>query len=147
MIKPSIDDYKPEYDDLPEGEFERHHGLKWPLTDTEKAEKLVHAEEAEATKILNLIKFTKNAAYSRIVEGLNLPEWKQRNLAAESQTILKKMILGIDTQDDLDRSDEIEEIYSGQVDPIRDASDLIEADIISGLIVTENAIKTDPRWP
>jgi hypothetical protein len=94
-----------------------------------------------------LIIFTKKEAYSRIVNGLSLPEWKQRNYSAEASVLLEKKIDNIITQAELDRLHEIRKIKTDQVDPIRNASDVIESEIESGVVTSEVQIVNNAAWP
>ncbi len=149
MTDYSIENWLPEYDELIEGEFERHEGLKWPITEKERAEKIIHAQEAEQTEIGSLTTFCKAEAKRRIIVLLNVsPGADYRDVEAN---MLAKMGELLDYKIDFpldDRSElnGLKEIWSGIKD-IRIASNLIEPDISNGTIKTEGEISTDERWP
>ncbi len=57
-----------------------------------------------------------------------MPEWKQRNVLAESVELTQKLITGTETPDDLERITELEALWD-QVKVIRSKSDTLETTV------------------
>lgn len=91
---------------------------------------------------------TKRIAKNKIVAIV--PEWKQRNRLARTSELLRKEQKGTITQAETDELDTMENEWNSTIKPIRDASDLIEAEI-NGLLTVEDIlaydVESNPLWP
>lgn len=90
----------------------------------------------------------KAEAHKRIVAII--PEWKQRNYTARAVQLLRAQDAAPLTVPEITELDAIENIFTNQVKPIRDASDVIEAEINAKLAVHTTLaidIENHVEWP
>lgn len=124
---------------------------KWNLADPQPTEQALIDAELDGLKSIAYTA-VKAEAGRRIVEGLNLPNWKQQNITAQSIFITEKLASGQAlTQQEEDFRVYAKSLWSS-VAAIRSASNEIEADIgaLTTVVDVETAIAgipTNPKWP
>ena len=93
-----------------------------------------------------LIDFTKGEANRRILAIL--PEWKQRNYTARAVEIQEiRHAVGSLTAEESDELAAIWSAFKDDIKPIRDVSDLIEAEILAGNITEYEGVTASDIWP
>lgn len=100
----------------------------WPAQDILAA--LIAAAKAEARRRILAI----------------IPEWKQANATARAVEIVYDQLLGQASESDLAELAAIQGVHD-RVKAIRVASDLIEGDIVGGMVSATSQVVTSPRWP
>lgn len=94
-----------------------------------------------------LIREVKQEASQRILAVL--PEWKQLNLTARSVQLVNKKLAGTLSVEEGEELSAIEAIFDNSVKKIRDASDMIETEIMSitNDQLSEYPIHNNKLWP
>ena len=111
----------------PAGVDWRHQASEWRSADqlwivTERDSDVVKAE---------LVESVKDDAAQKILSIA--PDWRQRNLIARGASLANKVAVGSATTADVAEIAAIDAVFESQINPIRDASNVIEAAINAAL--------------